>query len=310
IAIGAPFELERTVTFGHLSAKGRDGVLEDRRLDQDYLQTDAQINPGNSGGPLVNISGEVIGINTLVRGIRTGIGFAIPVNHAQRVADQLIRNGRYSRSWIGIAVQPVNETPQLKSMFPETEQGLVVKQIDRTGPAGGTDLKPGDLIVSIDGHPTFKPRDLKDAIRAKDPGTVVQICINRGGKLTTIKLKTEEMPVEGEGRQARDSGEDSGETGREEFFGLRMEVVPDELAKREGLDRRQGVLISDVRAGSVAEQCGIRPGSVLTEINRKPVTHPKQAREMLQTLSKAPSVAVSIVRYGQASFEILQAPGL
>ncbi|MBI1841774.1 MAG: trypsin-like peptidase domain-containing protein, partial [Verrucomicrobia bacterium] len=130
IAIGAPFELDASVTFGHISAKGRQNILEDQGLDQDFLQTDAQINPGNSGGPLVNIEGEVIGINTLIRGMRTGIGFAIPINQAREVAEQLMKHGRYTRPWLGIAVRSLRENPEWRDVFPECRDGIVVKEID------------------------------------------------------------------------------------------------------------------------------------------------------------------------------------
>src|SRR5437899_2234111 len=116
IAIGAPFELDYSVTFGHVSAKGRSRIIPDRSMDQDFIQTDANINPGNSGGPLVNIDGEIIGINTLIRGLHTGIGFAIPINFAREVAEKLISDGRYTRSWLGVGIAPLREHAELRDL--------------------------------------------------------------------------------------------------------------------------------------------------------------------------------------------------
>ena len=305
LAIGAPFELDHTVTFGHVSAKGRSGVLADRSLDQDFIQTDAQINPGNSGGPLVNIEGEVIGINTLVRGLRTGIGFAIPINQARQVADQLIENGRYSRSWLGIAIRSLRESTGLRDLFPEVREGLVVSQIEASGPARHSTLRPGDVIVSIEGQPAEWAHDLKDRVRQKPVGDWIRLGINRAGKILEVSLRTEAMPDKdhtagvGVERDAWDS--DAG------ALGLKVSVLSDELASREGLEKHQGVIVTEVRAGSLAEQCGLRPGAIVTEINRKAVRNPKQAQELFRATDPSKGVSLSFLSEGSAKFEVLKA---
>jgi serine protease Do len=148
IAIGAPFNLDYSVTFGHVSAKGRTHVIMGEpgaSMDQDYLQTDASINPGNSGGPLVNIDSEMIGINTMIRGLQTGIGFAIPINLAKDIADALITDGKYTRAWIGVAVQPVRENPEFRQTQSAATNGLIVSRIPPDGPAAKSDLKPATI---------------------------------------------------------------------------------------------------------------------------------------------------------------------
>src|SRR5881628_3792343 len=132
IAIGAPFSLDYSVTFGHVSAKNRSDIVtgfERLTMDQDFIQTDANINPGNSGGPLVNIEGEVIGINTLIKGLRTGIGFAIPVNLVREVSEKLITEGKYVRAWLGVAIQALRENPEYRDLVTGITDGVIVTQI-------------------------------------------------------------------------------------------------------------------------------------------------------------------------------------
>jgi len=152
LAIGAPFALSYSVTFGHVSAKGRSF---DGYADQDFIQTDASINPGNSGGPLVNLYGEVIAVNTMIEGINTGIGFAVPINLAKRVKDHLIAEGKFTRSWIGIYIEELREYPEFKNLdkplAPDTEDGVVVTALAANGPASKSDLRTGDVIVSVEG---------------------------------------------------------------------------------------------------------------------------------------------------------------
>src|SRR6185503_20157180 len=160
IAIGAPFELDYSVTFGHVSAKGRSRVVlsmgvmsPGAMMDQDFIQTDASINPGNSGGPLVNLYGEVIGINTAIRGIGTGIGFAVPSNIAKQVADHLIKDGKFTRSRIGIEIRDLRDDQESKPDFPGVEDGVVVRAVLADGPAAKSDLRAGDVVTAVDGRP-------------------------------------------------------------------------------------------------------------------------------------------------------------
>ncbi len=303
IAIGAPFDLDYSVTFGHVSAKGRNNILNDRALDQDFIQTDAQINPGNSGGPLVNLNGEVIGINTLIRGMHTGIGFAIPINQAREVAEQLILSGRYLRTWLGIGIRSLRENPPLREAFPDAKDGVVVKQIEAQGPSKKSDLKPGDLITAVDGHLIATANDLKTEIRGKRVGDWVTLDVTRGGKSQKIKVRAEAMPDRDHPppHNAPHAANDE-----ETNLGFTVRPLSQEEADREGLGRDHGVAVTDVAPGSIAESYGIKPGYIVTEMNRKPITGPKQFREMLRSADLKKGIPLTYLSEGSARFEFLK----
>src|SRR5437762_1323454 len=181
IAIGAPFSLDYIVTFGHVSAKGRHIISGDEgaAMDQDFIQTDANINPGNSGGPLVNIDGEVIGVNALIRGLRTGIGFAIPSNLAREISDKLIEDGKVTRAWLGVGIRSLGDYAAFKDTVKGVEQGVVVYTIQPEGPASKSDLKPSDIITAVDGKRVSTAQDLKNEIRGKKIGSTVTLDVAR-----------------------------------------------------------------------------------------------------------------------------------
>jgi serine protease Do len=186
IAIGAPFEFDYSVTFGHVSAKGRSQVIPSRGLqsqgatmDQDFLQTDASINPGNSGGPLVNLYGEVIGINTLIRGLRTGIGFAVPANLAKDVSEKLIKDGKFPRLWLGIGIRGLREDDEAEEKVDGVEDGVLVTSIQDNGPASKSDLKRRDVIISVDGKNVMTAAQLRNEVRRKKAGSPVTLEIIR-----------------------------------------------------------------------------------------------------------------------------------
>src|SRR6185503_8014170 len=137
-------------------------VLNDPAMDQAFIQTDANINPGNSGGPLVNIFGEVIGINTLIRGLGTGIGFAIPVNLAREISDKLITDGKYVRAWLGVEIQALRDDPDYRELVPDVKEGVIVKSILKSGPAAKSDLKANDIVLAVDGKPVATQMQLKN----------------------------------------------------------------------------------------------------------------------------------------------------
>jgi serine protease Do len=173
IAIGAPFQLTYSVTVGHISAKGRSGLTAGNGgyADQDFIQTDASINPGNSGGPLVNLYGEVIGINAMIRGMNTGIGFAIPINLAKRVTDHLITEGKFVRSWIGVGIQDLKDDTDYRDLDPKlrpnVSEGVVIRTIGSDGPAARSSLKAGDVVIAIDGQKVTTPRQLQEEVSGK-----------------------------------------------------------------------------------------------------------------------------------------------
>ena len=306
IAIGAPFDLDYTVTIGHISAKGRGHIVPDMAMVQDFIQTDASINPGNSGGPLVNINGEVIGINTMIRGMNTGIGFAVPMNIARDVADRIMTEGKFANSYIGVRIQALSETPDLKDMVKGVKEGVVVRAIDADGPAAKSDLKPSDVITAVDGKSVASSLDLKNEIRFKKPGKDVNLSVVRDGKNLTVKVKPEVWQEEARFASMRSRGTPS--TGAD-GLGFSVKPLTSDIADQLDLKANSGVLVSEVERDSVAESVGIKPGDVITEINRKPVTNLREFREATKGADLKKGVIVNLVSGGSARFEVLKDKG-
>jgi serine protease Do len=312
VAIGAPFDLDYTVTVGHISAKGRAFREIAMQLgpyaDQDFIQTDASINPGNSGGPLVNLYGEVIGINTMIRGIGTGIGFAVPSNIARNVAENLIKTGKFTRSRIGVAINDLRENQDYKSQVPNLDDGVIIDQIMPDGPAAESDLKAGDIVVSVDGHATKTSRELKEQISYKQPGQSVTLDVVRpgsGGKTRNlkVKVKTEEIPAEEAVATSRRSATAAAESSD---FGMTVRALTKELAEEYDLDMTSGIIVTEVEPNSVAAEKGIRPGDVITEVNYAPVTSLKQFRELLKSADRKKGVIINFNSQGTTRFTVLK----
>jgi serine protease Do len=318
IAIGAPFALDYSVTFGHVSAKNRSNIIDvnpdnpTAMTDQSFIQTDANINPGNSGGPLVNIDGEVIGINTLIRGLHTCIGFAIPINLAREVSDQLISDGKFSRSWLGIKIVSLREFPNYQELIPGVTDGVVISEIVANGPAAKSDLEASDVVTAIDGKPVTTSQELKDEIRGKKAGQNVVLTVSRGmnenGKSSNKQLKISVKPGEfpdkttlianAEGNSTRANGEVN--------LGLNVKALTRDLADELGVDMTQGVAVSSVDKDGLAARAGIKPGDIITKVNRRTVTNPKQFREALKNADTKKGVILNVISEGTARFEILK----
>ncbi len=303
IAIGAPFDLDYSVTFGHVSAKGRSRIVEDRAMDQDFLQTDASINPGNSGGPLVNIDGEVIGINTLIRGLRTGIGFAIPSNLAKEISERLISDGKFVRAYLGVQISPLKGDNEYRELITGVKDGVVVTAIPAEGPAAKSDLKPGDVIVSVEGRPVATAQQLKNEIRGKKIGAPVTLDVHRFGKNIKVKVKLEAWPDEVEPvlSKRREPAEDKAQS-----YGLTVQGVTKDLADQYGLEKTEGVLVTEVERGSAAERKGIRPGDVITEVNGKAVGTLKQFRQVLKDADAKKGIVIIYTSRGTSKVEVLR----
>jgi serine protease Do len=307
IAIGAPFELDYSFTFGHVSAKGRSRIINDPTMDQDFIQTDANINPGNSGGPLVNIEGEVIGINTLIKGLRTGIGFAIPVNLVKEVSEKLISDGKYVRAWLGIEIAALRENPTYRDMVTNIADGVVVRGIQPTGPAAKSELKPSDIITAVDGKPVATAQQLKNEIRSKKIGTAVTLDVHRAGKNIKIKVKPDAWPEDATmvvNKRGFPTEEES--TSK---FGLKVQAITGELAERYGVTRGEGVIVTEVEHGSAAERSGLRAGDIITEVDHKPVSNSKQFRDAVKTADPKKGVIINFTSRGTSRFEILKESG-
>ena len=258
-AVGAPFSLDYSATFGHVSAIGRTQVLTGMigsGMDQDFVQTDAGINPGNSGGPLINIEGEVIGINTLIRGMNTGIGFAINSDLVQEVAERLINEGRYVRGYLGVRIQTLSEAAE-REFIRGVEEGVLVFGIPASGPAADSDLRPGDVIISVNDETVISAAELKAVIRVKRAGEVVRLSVVRGGRPESIEVTLGEFPDLLQAGQPLNR-EIPREPRTASAFGVQVGEISD--------GNTEGVAVLGVDEGSVAAYRGIRVGDVVTTI--------------------------------------------
>jgi serine protease Do len=305
IAIGAPFNLDYTVTYGHVSAKGRSNVIpgsEGATMDQDFIQTDANINPGNSGGPLVNIEGEVIGINTLIRGLRTGIGFAIPSNLAREVSDKLIEDGKFTRSWLGVEIQSLRENPEFREIAGGVKDGVIVRAILPNGPASKSDLRPTDIITAVDGKSVSTPQQLRSEVRGKTIGQIVKLDVHRGGKDLQVSINPGEyqdtpvMHVESKAKPAEPAPAG---------LGITVQQLTSELAGQYNVSATAGVIVVSVQKNSPASRKGIKAGDVITGINQKTVTTPKHFTDALKNADLKKGVIVNYIANEVARFEIL-----
>jgi S1-C subfamily serine protease len=268
IAIGSPFGLDYTVTTGVISAVGRAGLGVNEI--EDYVQTDASINPGNSGGPLVNLRGEVVGINTMIAGIGTGIGFAVPGEVGQRVADQLIARGFVQRAWLGVAFQEL--TPELGAELGVTgpvSSGALINSVVASSPAARAGLKPGDIVLAVDGQPVAEEQDLLRAILRKNVGERTELSVLRKGDRTSVQLTLAQRP-DAPRAAARPEPE------APDAMGLSLSSLPADAAKKLGIEAGHGVLVRQVANGSPAERAGLQPRDVIREVDGADVTSARQ----------------------------------
>src|SRR4030042_396275 len=258
VAVGSPFGLEQTVTAGIVSAKGR--VIGSGPYD-DFIQTDASINPGNSGGPLINMKGEVVGINTAIIASGQGIGFAIPINMAKEIAPQLQEKGHVTRGWLGVSIQQV--TPELaKSFGLKEKKGALVAQVVSGSPAAKAGIEQGDVILEFDGKEVSDSKDLPRMVASTPVRKAVIIKLSRNGKVLDRQVKAGEMEEKVEVAKAPSSHKP---------LGITVQNITPEIAKGLGLKKDAGVVVTGIEAGSPAANAGIQTGDVIREVNRKPV---------------------------------------
>jgi len=308
IAIGSPFGLKYSVTIGHISAKGRRVLTDQQMFDQDFIQTDASINPGNSGGPLVNIYGEVIGINTLIRGMNTGIGFAVPINLAKRISDMLIKDGKVTRAWLGVSITTLREDVELRDLAVGVEDGVVVRQFIPGGPAEKSDLELADIITSVDGKKVKSAEELKRAIRFKNAGDSVKIGLMRDGNPQEILFETGAFPEEFTPvtRVRRAEEKKSKEPLNAELLGMKVQEISEDLAKRFMIDEDEGVIVVSVEKGSVSEEKNISPGDIVTRINSAEINSIESFRKSYENEDLKKGVLVHLKSNGSQRFEVLK----
>jgi serine protease Do len=300
IAIGNPFGLSHTVTAGIVSAKGRSGL--GLSTYEDFIQTDAAINPGNSGGPLVDLDGKVVGINTAIVGSsgNIGIGMAIPINMAKSVYDQLVEKGKVTRGFLGVTIQDL--TPELAESFKLKDvKGVIVPDVSPNSAAAKAGLKAGDIVTAFDGQPTEKAADFQRRVGMKKPGSEVELTVLRDGKKHTLTAKLEERPSE-----KQIAAGVKGQTA--EKLGLIVQNLTDNLAKQFGFVGQKGVLVTDIEPDSPAANAGIQPGSLIQQVNRKPVETVEEFRDAVDESGKDGKVML-LVRYENSSiFVVLTIP--
>jgi len=294
LAVGSPFGLEQTVTAGIVSAKGR--FIGAGPYD-DFIQTDASINPGNSGGPLLNMNGEVIGINTAIVAQGQGIGFAIPVNLAQNIIAQLKERGSVTRGWMGVGIQDL--TPELAQYYGLKDQkGVLVTQVFPGDPADKAGIQTKDVIIVVDGKPVGTSRELSSAVAGMAVGKEVPVKILRDGKEQVLKVQLSE--------RKETEQEAKGPTPETDEIGIRAADLNPETARRFGIDENEkGVLVAGVKPGSKADLSGLQQGDIVKEVNRVPI---QSVKEMTVEFGKTkPGDAASLlVKRGTAGFVVLK----
>lgn len=309
LAIGAPFSLDYSVTFGHVSAKGRSHVIETTEgasMDQDFIQTDALINPGNSGGPLVNVEGEVIGINTLIRGLHTGIGFAVPSSLAREVSDELVDTGKFVRLWLGIGITALRDSPDLREVIPGVDEGVVVSRIIPDGPAAKSELKPTDVITAVNGKAVSTPQQLRAAIRGVKPGQTVSLDVFRKGKSLQVQIMPSEW-IEPPANLAKITPPHPAPA-LPANLGVTVKPLTRELAAHFTGAPAEGVVVASVEKNSPAGRKGLKPGDIITAIDQQDIATTKQFRELAQRADLRKGVLVNLVSGSTARFEILKQP--
>ena len=291
LAVGNPFGLSHTLTAGIVSAKGRSGIgLNDY---ENFIQTDAAINPGNSGGPLVDLEGEVVGINTAIfsrSGGYMGIGFAIPVNMARQIRDQLIEHGEVTRGQLGAYIQDL--TTDLAEPFGlKDTQGILVSEVMEGSSAEKAGLQRGDVIRRVDGEKVSGAAELRNRIALTPPGTKVGLTVLRDGKekkLTAVVGKLES-----------DESGPATKPGKLPEIGLGLQALTPELAERLGYQGEKGVLVASVDPGSPASRAGIERGDLIQEIDRQAVANPDEAHRIL--MAAKGKTHLLLIRHGEST---------
>jgi serine protease Do len=292
MAVGNPFGLSQTVSGGLISATGQGhlGFVD----YESFIQTDAAINPGNSGGALLNLNGELIGINTALLAESSGalgIGFAIPSQIAQAVAASLIKEGHVTRGWLGIATQTL--TPELATQFKgSTGQGVVITDLAKDGPAGRAKLQRRDIILEYQKTPITNPRQLQSLIAETPPGTSITIRRLQGGQDKTINVTIETFPLEPKPRTPQEPANDTGL-----LTGVTIEALPKDFPLG-----KEGVLVSEITPGSLADKQGLEEGDIILDINQTAIRSAKEFEQTAKQLERLNSALLLLRRENATMF--------
>jgi serine protease Do len=288
LAVGSPFGLEQTVSHGIISAKGR--VIGEGPYD-DFLQTDAPINPGNSGGPLVNLNGEVIGINTAITsrsGGSEGIGFAIPSNVARKIYGNLIKDGKVTRGWLGVQIQDLE--PDLATYFslPAGIKGVVVSDVMPDGPAIQAGMREGDVITDFNGHKVESVHELQRSVAEAPVGQPMPVRVWRNGAYKVLSIKIGDMAS-----FDTETAKVGVEKARAKLGLVVRSLSPAEMGEGKA---QNGVVVDEVQQGSAADDAGIQPGDLITEFNKVRVNSPSEFANLAKDLKAGQSVVIKLRR--------------
>jgi len=299
LAIGNPFGLDHSVTAGIVSAKGRRINRPDRSPYDDFIQTDAAINPGNSGGPLVNLAGQVVGINSAIfsrSGGNIGIGFAIPINMVRSIVPQLKEFGTVTRGWLGVMIQPVDKDIA-RSLDLEEAKGALVAKVFPNSPASEAGIELGDVIVKFDGNEVPESADLPTIVAATPVGKTINVVVVRNGKKKKLEVTVAKLEDASAGAEPIEADE----------LGLSVQDISPEIAKELGLDDdTEGVVVSSVGRGSPAEEAGIRAGDVIQMVGNRSVKSADEFRDELAERSDEESLLVLVRRGDQTLFRVIK----
>ncbi len=297
IAIGNPFGLDQTVTVGVISAVGRADV--GITTYEDFIQTDASINPGNSGGPLLNLNGEVIGINTAIVATGQGIGFAIPINMAGEIKDRLIAQGKVVRAWLGVGIQELTE--ELAAQFGvKPEDGVLVGNVMSGGPAEQGGLKPGDIIQEFNGTKITGVHQLQREVAGSPVGSQARVRVLREKQPQGLTITLGEQPAELTAAAPGPPPADAADR-----FGLTVQDLTPELRDQLRLSSGEGVAVSGVDEAGPAARAGIRPGDVITEANREPVKTARDFMRIVGQMRRGANLLLLVRRDGSSRFVVL-----
>jgi|WetSurMetagenome_2_1015567.scaffolds.fasta_scaffold16944_3 serine protease Do len=291
MAIGNPFGLDHTVTAGIVSAKGR--VIGAGPYDN-FIQTDASINPGNSGGPLFNMAGEVVGINTAIVAQGQGIGFAIPVNMAKEILEDLKARGKVTRGWLGVSVQDITED-LAKSLKLKDRNGALVTEIFEGDPADKAGIKQGDIIIEVDGKKVKDTHELLRLVAVLPVGKKAEIKVLREGQVKELQLTVAEREDKKEAAAAR------GET--KDTYGMSVQDVTPDVAKQLGLPSTGGVIVTKIREGSAADEAGLQPYDVILQVNRVKVGSVKDFQREISKKTADDRVLL-LIRRGKGTYYV------
>jgi len=297
IAIGNPFGLSHTVSVGVVSAMGRSGVGIANY--ENFIQTDAAINPGNSGGPLLNIDGEIIGINTAIftrSGGYQGIGFAIPVNMAKSVLRDLIDKGKVTRGWLGVAIQDMNASLAEQFGVAVTE-GILISDIQDGSPAKEAGCERGDILIEYDNKAMGDVNQLRNIVAQTEVGKEVKVKVLRKSNETVLTVKIGEQPSDLFASAKSSIGRD---------LGMSVQNLTEELAKSFGFENENGVVVSAVEPGSPAAQADVKEGDLIKEVNREKINNIKEFREALKSTEEGKDILLLLRRGMHTRFVIIK----